>query len=1179
MATESVAILFTDIVGSTELSQRLSPEVADEVRRGHFSILRQAVAETGGTEVKNLGDGLMVVFGSASAALSCGVAMQQGVELDNRRRQGSVGLRVGLSGGEVSREEDDYFGDPIVEAARLCSTCEGGQVLATDVVRLMAGRRSPHQYRALGELSLKGLTDPVEVIEIIWEPLRRVDSDIAVPLPGRLAARPGVGVVGRHAELATLTEVAKRVAGHEGREVVLISGEAGLGKTTLIAEASRAAFEAGACVLFGHCEEDLATPYQLFAEALRHYVIHAPEDQLLDHVDEHGSELSRLVPALASRIPNLPPSRVTDSDSERYLLFAAVVGLLTAMSAQRPVILAFDDLQWADEGSLLLLRHVTSADPAVRIAVLGTYRDSGLSLSHPLLETLAALRRQPGVSRIELTGLDGDGVVSFMEAVAGHMLDDAGVRLAQAVYSETDGNPFFVGEVLRHLSETGVISQDATGRWVTEGTLDELMLPDSVREVIEARVGRLGPEAGKVLSLAAVIGRDFDLDVLVRATDVSEEALLDILDAASTVALVRELGGSPGRYNFAHALIQHTLYASLGATRRARAHRVVAEALEDLCGGDPGARVGELARHWIAATPLFGLDKAIMYSRRAADSALGALAPADALRYYVQALDLYSQADDPDPVLGLDLAIGRGTAQRLTGNPAFRGTLLDAARRSADLGNTECLVAAALANDRGWYSAVGTIDTEKVEVLEMALDRLSVDSGDRALVLATLCSELIWASPLERREALAAEALRVAEASRDDATIVRVLNAVSFPLLVPSLLEQSLTRTAEALVRAERLGDPLLLFWATWWRGQAVQLAGNIDEFDRCIAIAGALAEQVDQPMLSWTHTLCLGIRALISGDTDRAEQLAEEAHRLGTDSGQADATLYFGMQLTSVGIQRGTMGELVPFIEQMIAEAPYLAGAATAVLAFAHVEGDRLEDAAGLLEEFASAGFDLPLEFVMADGHGLLRRGSHRGSGPRARHRYFRPAGSVGRSVVQCWRIGRRSGQSLPRGPCTHPRPLRRGGNLLPSIRRHERPDGFQVLRRMDGSDVGRSTGLPARPRRLREGQGPSRQGAFSRSRSRIRELGAPCCEDSPTTRRLSEQVASSDRSRDAGRQRRVATSSGSSSRNGGNNPQRPGLWRPAPSGHGAIPMTCGSGKDSGRGAATSRCLRGSSG
>ena len=310
MSTESATILFTDQVGSTELSQRLSAEASDEVRRGHFSILRQAIAESGGTEVKNLGDGLMVVFGSASAALACSVAMQQGVERDNREREHSVGLRVGLSGGEVSRENDDYFGDPVVEAARLCATCEIGQILVADIVRATAGRRSRHECRLLGEMCLKGLSDPVETVEVLWEPVggAGIRTGTDVPLPGRLAVRPTVGVVGRETEMQAMTDATKRVSAGEGREVLLVSGEAGLGKTTLVAEAARSAFDNGACVLFGHCEEDLATPYQLFAAALGHYVTHAPEDQLLAHVAAHGSELSRLVPALASRIPDLPPS-------------------------------------------------------------------------------------------------------------------------------------------------------------------------------------------------------------------------------------------------------------------------------------------------------------------------------------------------------------------------------------------------------------------------------------------------------------------------------------------------------------------------------------------------------------------------------------------------------------------------------------------------------------------------------------------------------------------------------------------------------------------------------------------------------------------------------------------------------------------------------------------------------
>lgn len=968
MATENVAILFTDVVGSTELSHRLSAEKADEVRREHFSILRQAVAEAGGTEVKNLGDGLMVVFSSPSAALACGVAMQQSVERDNRGRERSVGLRIGLSGGEVSREDDDYFGDPVVEAARLCATCQSGQVLATDILRGMAGRRNRHESRSVGELTLKGLPDPIETVEVLWEPLGGADTGTSIPLSGRLAVRSPVGVVGRDAEIQSMTDAVKRVAGSEGREVLLVSGEAGLGKTTLVAEAAHAAFDTGACVLFGHCEEDLATPYQLFAEALGHYVTHAPEEQLLAHVEAHGSELSRLVPTLASRIRELPPSKATDSDTERFLLFSAVVGLLSTMSQEQPVVLVLDDLQWADKGSLLLLRHLAAAEQAMRVLILGTYRDSELSQTHPLTDTLAALHRQRGVSRIELAGLDNSGVVALMEAAAGQSLDAAGVDLAHAVYRETDGNPFFVSEVLRHLSETGAIYQDATGRWVAESALEQLALPDSVRVVIGARVGRLGKDAGRVLSVASVIGRDFDLDLLARATKTNEDHLLDILDAAASVALVREVADT-GRYSFAHALIQHTLYEGLGHNRRARSHRQVAEALEDLCGDRPGARVGELARHWIAATQPIDLTRAIDYSRQAGDAALAALAPAEALGYYAQALDLYPQVADPDPVLEVDLAIGLGTAQRQTGDPASRETLLTAARQAVDLGDTNRLVAAALANDRGYTSNNNATDTDKVEVLETAAYRLPLDHPQRALVLATLCSELSYGSSLERRKALADEALLIAASSGDDATIARVVNQVFYPLLVPSTLEQQLTGTADALVRAERVGDPVLLFLMAHSRATAVFLVGDIDEMDRCIEIMGSMADQLDQPTLSWTNTFHLAKRAQIAGDTDLAEQLATEALQIGTDCGQPDAALFFGSQLLVVSAQRGTMGELIPLIEQIVDEAPAIVGVFTAALALAHAEADHSEDVRRLLEEFAAADFDLPMDQAWITG------------------------------------------------------------------------------------------------------------------------------------------------------------------------------------------------------------------
>jgi len=466
--------------------------------------------------------------------------------------------------------------------------------------------------------------------------------------------------------------------------------------------------------------------------------------------------------------------------------------------------------------------------------------------------------------------------------------------------------------------------------------------------------------------VASVIGRDFDLDLLALATDTGEDDLLDILDAAASVALVRELPGTPGRYNFCHALIQHTMYQDMGPTRRARAHRQVAEALEELCGGDPGARVGEFARHWLAATHPIDLDKAIGYSRLAGDAALAALAPADALRHYAQAQDLLPQVGDPDPVLGLDLAIGLGTAQRQTGDPAFRETLLGAARRAATLGDVKRLVAAALANDRGWYSSVGVIDAEKVAILEAALDRVPADELDRALLLANLCTELTYGSPLERRQELAGEALAIAVSSGDDAVAVRVLNHVCYPLYVPQLLDQLMDRTADAFRRAASVGDSMLEFWAAYWRACVAPLGGDIDELDRCSALMRALVEKLDQPMLHWSYLMQRTHRALIAGDTDEAERLATECLRIGTDSGQPDAGTIFAMHLLGVNGQRGTTGDLIPVIEEIRREMRDISKAAVeSALAIAYVEGGRRDDARRVLLEFTDGGCQLPVDSV----------------------------------------------------------------------------------------------------------------------------------------------------------------------------------------------------------------------
>lgn len=968
-ATENVTVLFTDLVGSTELSSALTPEAGDEVRRKHFSALRQAIAAAGGTEVKNLGDGLMVVFPVASAALSCAVAMQQAIDRDNAGSQRPLGLRVGLSGGEVAREADDYFGDPVIEAARLCARADGGQILVADAVRVMAGRRTPHTFSSLGEFELKGLSEPVETHGVAWEPLAEVEVAMSpVPMPARLEVVPIAGVVARDTESEILTDAFKRVASGGGREVVLVSGEAGLGKTTLVAEAARRGYSAGACVLLGRCQEDLSASYAPFAEALHHYVAHAPDEVLTAHVAAHGGELAKMVPAVKRRLGALPAPQSTDPDTERYLLYGAVVALLTLASSTQPLVVVLDDLQWADKPSLQLLRHVVANAESARLLVLATFRDSELSTSHPLTEFLGALRREAGVHRVELKGFDDTGVLAYMEAAAGQRLEDDGVGLAHALHRETDGNPFFVGEVLLNLIETNAIYQDAAGRWVAAGDLSEMALPSSVREVISARVARLGERTGHVLSAAAVIGKDFDLELLGRVTERDEGELLDLLDGARAAALVREALDVSGRWGFSHALTQHTLYQDLGASRRARIHRQVAEALESICGDRPADRVGELAYHWSNATQPVDADKAIGYARQAADAALAALAPDEAVRLFSQALGFFGQQREPDLLLGVDLLLGLGNAQRQAGIPNFRETLLDAAHKAQELGATDRLVAAALTNNRG-FPPLGMIDDAKVAVLEAALARMSADdSSERALLLASLCNELSY-GPLERRVTLAEEAKAIARRLGDPTILLQVLNTVyQTALLIPSVHDERVRENAEALALAEVLGDPVLLFWAANLSHMSAAQSGEFEQNAVCLTKTKTLSERLQQPMLIWVTTFHEAAQALLGGDPARAEELATLALQIGTESGQPDAFAFYGGQLSQVRNQQGRQGELVSLVAQVAEENPSIV-AYRAALAEAYLGAGEDGEALQLLESAASEGFEsLPVDVAWLD-------------------------------------------------------------------------------------------------------------------------------------------------------------------------------------------------------------------
>ena len=668
---------------------------------------------------------------------------------------------------------------------------------------------------------------------------------------------------------------------------------------------------------------------------------------------------------LAQRLGSLPQSATADADTERYLLLAAAVALLDAASAECGLMVVLDDLHWADKPSLQLLSRLAGHTSSTRLLVVGTYRDTELSVTNPLTDVIAALRRDTAVTVLALSGFDDTEVISFMESMAGHALDRETIVLAHSVYRETDGNPFFVAEVLRHLAETGAIVQDASGRWVAARPGVEIVLPDSVRQVVGVRVGRLGDLAAKALSAAAVIGREFELDLTAAVAGIEEDTLIELLEQAHAATLVREVPDMPGRFTFSHALVQHTIYQDLGGTRRALLHRQVADELERRAGSPPGEHAAELARHYLLAARPAEADKAFTYAHLAGEAALDALAPDEALRWFAQALEL--AGDKTQMTEHIDLLIGLGTAQRQVGLSEFRSSLLEAARLAQETGDSARLVTAALANYRGLTSASGELDAERVEVLRAALAAVGdTASPERARLLSRLCSELAYQS-LEERLSLAAEAKAMAQQLGDPATLLAVITDCSLPLRVPSTLAGQLADIAEAVEIAEHIGDPFNQFWAPTWAYTDATRAGDFDLAERCLGKAGVISARLREPTMLWANTCQEACVAMRRGESDRAEELATKALEIGSESGEPDAFTWYGSQLMVVRDQQGRLAELVDLIADVAEQNPGMP-VYKAVLAFAQLEAGNEATARVLFDAAREEAFDLPQESTWFD-------------------------------------------------------------------------------------------------------------------------------------------------------------------------------------------------------------------
>ncbi len=633
----TVIVLFTDVVGSTELLTELGDEAFDDVRREHFEVLERQVDAHGGELVKRLGDGVMTVFGSASDAISAAVAMQRAVDAASGSHNGGVSVRIGVAAGDAAEEDGDWYGAPVVEASRLCAAADAGQILTSEVVRMLAGSRGGHEYRPVGELELKGLPDRVAASEVGWT---RAITAAAVPLPGPFAPAEGeLPFSGRDEQLVALRHEWKAAVADDGR-VVNIAGEPGVGKSRLVAELARGVHDDGAVVLLGRTDEYVDAPFAPWREALRWLVRHVSDTLLAEHVAQHGGELARIVPELSRRIDRLPEPAAVDPETDRLLLFDAVAGMLAATSQVAPVLLVLDDLHWADQPTLLLLLHVLRTDLDARLLVVTTHRDTDVDRAHPLAGVLADLRRARGATRLNLDGLDSDGVADLLVRTGGHDLDEREREFAVNLHTETEGNPFFVVEVLRHLAESGALVQE-DGRWRAAGDPEEIGLPEGVREVIGRRLEVLGDDTNRILGVAAVIGREFEVGLAATVAEIAPEAVLDALEPAEQARLIAEVPGAPGRYGFAHALVQSVLVEELGTNRRIRLHRAAGRALE----AHTDAPLQALAYHFGEAAVMGETEAAMRYAREAAEEAILLGAPEQAIAMARRALDAAELGD------------------------------------------------------------------------------------------------------------------------------------------------------------------------------------------------------------------------------------------------------------------------------------------------------------------------------------------------------------------------------------------------------------------------------------------------------------------------------------------------------------------------------------------------------
>lgn len=950
MAVElgTVTLVAVDQVGSTEQLRTLGDTAGQAVRAELLDQLLLVVDQHRGTLVDTTGDGLLAHFPGAALALS---ASKGCMELSSRFGRGGDAsqrcqLRIGVHTGDPLVDGSGRLhGMAVVVATRLCAAASPDDILVSGLTRSLVANRPEFEFDAEVALQLKGVGDPVPAVLLSWALPQESDAESTPHLPALDETFP---FVGRSGELALCTAaLASMEAGD--RQVLALSGEPGVGKTRLASEVLRRAVGTGATVGVGVCDEDVQGPYQPVIDALNDVLGQRPPEDVAALLTRHPHAASILRP------------RTGDDTAqqllERHVFFADLARLLVELTMPGPICLLLDDLQWATVDTLSMIRYLVRETAKARLLLLFTYRNSDITQEHPLFPVIADLHRLPGTTQVRLDGLDSADVVQLAAAAAGHPLGEQEERLARLIHAETAGSPFFATELILHLVESGhVVNVD--GRWTLASPDALTRLPASVRDVVLRRVGRLSPVTQELLRVAATIGQTFDLEVLAATVQTDELSVLDSLEDAVEAGLVEELGAD--RFEFRHRLTRTSLYEQLSASRRARYHRRVGEAMEALRSSWSG-RVEELAYHWSEATSLSDPRRVARYCSLGGDEARRRGAPEDARRLYERALLALDLVADPQHVDRVDLLIKLGEVLRGLGDGQARPVLDEAAAAARSLGDQDRLARAVHGMLRAglFFTEGGVEDTALVALIDEALPTAA--GAARARLLAARAAERHWTATPRELELEADEALVMARAAGDRRVLAEVLLARCVALGGPDHTVQRIEWAAEALEIAHEEGSAELELPA-----RLVSICARYELCDvRCLVdleALYALTESVTDKFAVWMVRVLQATRAIMIDPAD-GESKAVAAYQMAESINQPDAFAAFAVQIADVLWHTGRLAEFVDAYREAAYERPVIgfrSGYARVL-----VELERWDEAAAELAWLDEAGFDAPHDII----------------------------------------------------------------------------------------------------------------------------------------------------------------------------------------------------------------------